>query len=1386
MRRTSRWVSIFFASLVVGILLGGAVAGFLYFNRGPARYLSSGEASYQAGINAVKDGRYTQAQTSFHEAILSADNLLREYDDPSTEQRPPEQYEKEQRLLGQAHWIKHRAVKARGFTKLLIEKKPLPTFEGQAEGTPDQVLQRLSTLRLPDDETRREALTSLREAAYRLPGNADVLREAIATEIQIEPLQWNYIHAFATTLFELDPSDERAHYLVARLEYEQPVAIKSGEGTATMPMPHVKRSRDRMLKGIEIVSKLKTKEQPIRWRTLYLEAQMYAWLGQYYHQPTQNKPDAEREAQQQLRTILFDPEKGVLHRTQLEEKLSVTSKLDLQGLFGLHQMAIETTIEESRRQTSSALNPDAQRPWTEQLQKQMDACLLVVNKTKAPGRMTEVADFLVQACLKTMPYLAASRPEVWADYRNQALELTKAARQENRINPTLTLRIADLLTKEGQWQQQAGDKAVARTRLAEAAEWLEIGLKSIAKATSPVALSLHEAKLRLLSNDSQPLTSLQPHLAVLRESKQENAIAAAAYYEGITAEREGRLQQARQMLEQAAHSSRTDLNRKAMTRLVPIYLTLELPDQALSTLNELNRIFTRLDGMSAEERTWFYSMIRNPDELLGDQVQAHIQAAHLANHQIHDDKTPTADHQALLARHEAEIKKLLGKPVANPAITARMRLAWAQYLLQWDRFDEAQPLLMALKQSHPDSLQTLQLEIGYFLGKAQTTDAKTTDTGLPKPLVDQIDALIQDYNKRQNANQAGKLVWLKWLSNTSRADQARRLIEDPAFLGIPGKDPSAERLRAMAHLYVGNREQSHAILKALASDPQVDVALLQVAHSISEQQNVLASAMQHHQDSGLFRTWSAALALAKGDHAEACRGFINCLEYSRVRPLVRQGLTDAMIGWSQYQPAEARKLAIEALQQYPSESSLLLGYAIASLQMGELGSPADNSDQVKDMATALKAFEAACAQEHRDPSIAPWVEAQCWLLSPRRDLARLQALRVIDVNPKHEAAYILAIQLLLEQNNNTCLQQAYTLSTLFQKNLPTSVEAFYWQARCLDQQGKPNDALALYRQVMEQSPRHPGVYSATCLLLLKQPNIETYTACLQVLHRWKAALPDDLLSIQMEARLLAQQGKLSESRATLDRCLAALESKVQGSNAIQTVSTEKQQQLARQKADAICLISQGILQANQQNEAEAWLQRALEIAPDHEPAHLLLGNVAMDQMRHLLPNTEARKAAAQKAVSAFSSVYRRNPTQTFAGNNIAWLLCTELNDPAEAYRIMQEVRMRKHYARPMSGDLLSVEMLDTLGKIYHKLARPDYAQEQIDLFEAARRRYSEEPRIAACLAQGYLTAGDGKRALQTFQAARNLIPKSNLDAEVLTALNQQIQQGISEAQSKSR
>jgi hypothetical protein len=1371
MRRMPRWLAVGFSSLLVGALLGGVVAIFLYSQRGPAHHIQSGEASYASGLKAVQQSRYDDAQVRFQEALFSSENALKELEEQNLESLPAEQFEKLQRLTGQAYWLKHRTLKAGGFTRLLQEQKSLPTFEGQAVGSPDEVLSKLSILRLPDEKMLREGLACLREAAYRMPGSVDILREAVAVEVQLDPPQWNHIHAFATTLGELDPKDERARFLLARLEYEQPITGKTASGVVSLPMPAAKRSRDRVLKGLEHLARLKELENPIRWRTLYLEAQMYGWLVQAYRQPAQRKVEAELDALQKLRALLLDQQPNVLSRAATEQRLEKLSKLDLQGIFGLHQMALELALEDNRR-AAKAKQSEAERAGAERLQTVMDACVALANKTKAPGRSGDAADFLIQAALKVMPALAAARPEAWAGYRDHALELANEARKENACEPLLCLRVADLLTKESQWKQQR--KSPAESTRQEASGWLDQGLKQIELRHQPAiaALPLHEAKLRLLLDCGGGREALQPHLEALRQGKNDSYLSVAALYEGIACEREGKLEWSQRLLEQALRSGRSDVTRRALGILAPLYLTLRQPERSLASLAELERGAARIEQLSPDEQQWYYSFLRQPGELTALKIQAHLSAADAALAQaatVQRDKNGAA-------RHEQEAKKLLDSLTVKSAASARGRLSWAQHLLQHERLQEADEQLAILKRDSPDMLEVMQLEVDALVAKGEKAKAAGDPTPagqLPPATLVQADTVIQNYMKLPHAHPAARLAWLTWLQHTGRAAEVQKWMADPAWFADAASNPQVQKIKTLAQIYFGNKAEAKSILSALPSDPMVDVALLQAALTATEQQEVLSQALSHHADAGLFRAWSAALALGRGDYVQACQSFLACLEYTRAKPLVRQGLTEALIALAQSNPQEARKLATEGLQTYPSESGLILGYAYASLLLGELGSPVDASEQIKDMATALRAYDAASLSEQRDAAQGPWVAAQFWLLAQRPDLARLEVARTLERSPKHESALLLGIKLALERGDITALNQARQLVALYSQLKPQSPEATFWQGKILQGEHKQNEALACYREVIAQHPTYSPAYAEYVDLLLAAQTLPAQQACQEALIRWRAALPHDLLAYQAEVRLLAQQGKLPETRQVLDQRVAVLEMKRASDNPIQAVelSSERQKQQLIMRVEMADFLCQGLMKAGQWEEAEKWLQRGLEACPEHLPTLLLLGEVRIARMQKEPAGSSARRQLAQQAADDYLKIYKGQKGQALAGNNLAWLQAAELDNPAEAFRIAQEVRLGKFATKPLSGDQLSADFLDTLGLIYQKLDRADLTAERVATFEAARRRYAQDPRVFLHLGHAYSSAKATRQAQQAYESARALLEQS-------TSLSQERKQSL--------
>src|SRR4029453_2937668 len=101
---------------------------------------------------------------------------------------------------------------------------------------------------------------------------------------------------------------------------------------------------------------------------------------------------------------------------------------------------------------------------------------------------------------------------------------------------------------------------------------------------------------------------------------------------------------------------------------------------------------------------------------------------------------------------------------------------------------------------------------------------------------------------------AGRLYWALWLTQTERAAEAVKFLEDP--VNFPGeKDARYKRVLARALFGAGDREAGAELLRQQPHDPAIDAALLQLAVTPEAQRKELAKAMANHENKGLFVVW---------------------------------------------------------------------------------------------------------------------------------------------------------------------------------------------------------------------------------------------------------------------------------------------------------------------------------------------------------------------------------------------------------------------------------------------------------------------------------------------------------------------------------------------------
>lgn len=1360
MKRTWRWLKIGVMALIAGGLVGGGIALYLNLQRTVSYYLKAGEAALEAGLTAFAMQRDADAVQRFHEAQLHADNALQLLAQAVETSPPPsaEEGQRHSRQEGLAWWLKYRAVRGRSWSQARVEGKTLPPLP--AGDLPAEYLARLTPNRLPDDASRQAAIVALREAAMRLPDLVAVQQEAVNFEMQVEPKQWPIAQIVASQLRALVPSDERALYLLARFEFEQPLLAVAADGLPPgSPLPSSKRSRERMRQCLDYLKQLANTAEGQRWRTLYLEAQARHWLVEHSRRPEQPRYDEEQRELAALRRLLFDESGGLTVRVARMDGQAPLSRLDTEGLLGLHALAVEVLVDDLRRdgRRDPTAHSLARRRLTEVVRSHVALSTRLAQNQPTLAQLEAIFEQLLATAVRTQLLLSDSEAALWQEVMTTLSHLGETVASKGVAEPRLWVQLADLWSREAEHVGHRGQTARQAELRRQAVAWCERGLRlgQEKKLPSQALLAVHEAAGRIKLLAGAPRESVQPHIQALRGSSVPVVQAAAALLEGALCEREGRLELARAAYERAAQLGQgTDLTRRANTLLAPLCLTLRVPEQALRALRELEQLQARWGTLTEQERAWLHGVVRSPHDVAFLTMLAHLQAAQQAWHrgQTAGNGVNPEQQRQLAARHEHEAQQVLAKLPAESPLTRAGWEQWAEHLLQTQRLAQAEKLISQLKQQQPDSLAVLRLDLQ--LAWASLNAGRSASSLTPAQLA-ALDDRIRQFMTKHPQHTAANLLWAEWLLRTGRAAQAASFLDDPQHFTANSSDARWQRVRLLVSLMQPEVSPVPAgLTPADWRDPQTEAQLIQTAASLEERQQ-LAPATARHENLLLARLLQARQAEQRRDWAEAARLYAGLVETTALRTVVRPRLQNTLLAWAQHQPDSCRSQITHLLQTSPSEPALLLGYAYCCLLLGDWGEPGDRGTQVNNLATALNAFEAALVQSGGQATLGPWTKAQLWAAAGRFDTARRELQRLLAQQPRHEGALTLAIQIELQTADRAGLEKVRPWLATLREVQPQSPMPGLLAAQVAEKLGQIDVARKNYQETAQRYPRSAAAYAGWVGVLLRQGDVP---GALAVVKQWRSQLPSDLTAAQAEVRCLAQTGQLDQTRGIREQMLAAIQSKVLARKERTTEADwpSLMQAAEADKHHAVVVLVQGLIQARAWKEAEAWLQVVLDSAPDHELALLTLADLHLARLAADETLVE-RAAVAQQAQRILSRIYQQRPGHLIAGANLAWLYATELQNPEEALRLANEVRLNRFTRQPAPVESLPAELLDTYGQIYAQLKRPDLASEWLRLFEAACQRYPQDPRMAAHLSRAYRASGDSTAADAHAARARRLL-----------------------------
>jgi len=492
--------------LMGGVTAAAVVAGLLFhrfFLAGPERDLAHGEKALTAGQKAAHAKRWEEARSLYAEAIKLADKVLAATQPEQEEESTP----KQKYLQGKACWLKARALCYRARAERQLE---LPGI--RADGTTT----RLDVGVITDARTSDECLRNLVAAIDMLPGDEAVQCEGLRNFFDAGPKRWNWpaVTRLARNVLALQPAPAdkefiaRAHFVLAYEALLQPQSQGYGADARMVPTPAERRKRDVLLTGLAEIAKLRAVEDPLRFRSLFLEAELRRLLALSYRRSAPFLPAEAAKQEQALRALLFDPPHGSVSRLQRErgqKSAGSLSPMDIEGLFGLQSMALEQLREDAKASGAGSKGAAEQslailddlRAVARQIITQGD-----VNKRR---HLFEAAAGLAGAARTALPLLAVANEQTrWRELLDEVQKLAADALERTQsappATPDLYVALAELLLDEAAAaRDQRMDSARAKELLGQADGWVARGLADLEKqqVVAAAAQPLHRLRSRI-------------------------------------------------------------------------------------------------------------------------------------------------------------------------------------------------------------------------------------------------------------------------------------------------------------------------------------------------------------------------------------------------------------------------------------------------------------------------------------------------------------------------------------------------------------------------------------------------------------------------------------------------------------------------------------------------------------------------------------------------------------------------------------------------------------------------------------------------------------------------------------------------------------------------
>lgn len=1219
------------------------------------------------------------------------------------------------KMEGELHHLVARSIRDRHYAKSQADGKPLGE---QTDSVSGEKYRPYTALTDPADIGKvNQALVRAFDAA---PASPEVVKDAARFELSLAGLRWDVLDKLLPAYQAVSPNDHRPYYFQALREFEQQELVDG----RWVPTPPAKRSGERVAKAREYLDAAKKNNSPY-WRTAHLDADILAWQLDEAKKG-KNKSTAEARTRA-LDGLLFDPD-GALDRAARGDRFTSMSMYDLRGVLGVYLLAIRHVIAGDGAIADKA-------PRVRQVaESAIAAAGQLCEKKEVEGYQPEVGEAVAEVLTTAQAFLATS-PDNWKKVMGEADQLF--AKYPNATSrPATSLMLANLK------RRTAGvDVPNRREHEAEAIKRLEEGLdrakKDKAKPEELGDFHIALAEAKLLAN--RPAGEVEPHIAALRGVTHPRTKAVVNFLEGVLAERQGRLDVARKLLEAVTNDregKNSPLGIQAVSRLANITMAVGDPGAAAGYLAQFAEALRDKQNMDPTTRAWLELAASGRDEVIAKQVRATL-AAGLQRVARMAEAEKGQPIPAGVVKPIADSAQALARQLRGPSAADRAaRLALAAFHTAVKDYDAADKMIGLLATDYPDSVDVLQASVIRLVAPAAGKKE-------PEPTaVAKADERIQQFLKLNPASREGKLLWAQWLSRTKRQKDAAAFLRDPK--NFPAQDPVVTRMLAGALFSIGERQEAAKLLGGLPADPAVDIALLQAAATKEEMAKGIQSALNKYENNGLIRFYDASVKLTDGKYEEAVKEFKAAAEFAQVKAAATIGLHRALVMYSAADPAKAGPLAHAYITESPDDAGLYLAAALAAYYLEDVGQPADVWGVKKSMYAAVNRWEQAMAKAGEPGPAIGLIKAQFQLLAGNPDLARKEAIRVSGQHPNDVNTLLFLAESYMAGPSPDLAEAKRYLDRANTEAKADNPAPVLLEGTWLEMTKDLDGAAKLYERMMTQFAGNPTPYARRVAVAVAQnkPGDALLWAT-----KWAEKEPDNAVAaLEVITRLgVAEPGTDAAAKKAdefVQKQVAAGEEKLKKVQP-PPAADDLKKAIDGQRASAQLQAATALFRARRLPEAKARVGEALKALPDLPAGLMLAGDIAM----------------AEQNWDEAERVYRKRLGQEkkdfVAANNLAWLLAEKKNAPAEALKLVTDLRASRG-DKPVDARRLPADFLDTIGAVYVKLNDKDKFDDMRETFEGAVKRYPTDPRMHAFLGAAYAARGENSKAMASLDAAIKL------------------------------